>query len=72
MSAPQLEERVARLETEVAHLKSLLPTTVATSNPWWEKITGTFANNPAFEEAMQLGKQYRQSLRQDSEKPPTD
>lgn len=71
MSAPQLEERVARLETELAHLKSLLPMT-ATSSPWWEKITGTFANSTAFEEAMQLGKQYRQSMPQDTEESPID
>lgn len=72
MSAPQLEERIARLETEVARLKNLLPTTAATSSPWWEKITGTFANSLAFEEAMQLGKRYRQSPPQDSEEPLTD
>ena len=72
MSTPKLEERVAQLETEVAHLKSLFPTSAVTSNPWWKKITGTFANSTAFEEAMQLGKQYRQSLQQDSEQPPTD
>lgn len=72
MSAPQLEERVARLETELARLKDLLPMTAATSSPWWEKITGTFANSTAFEEAMQLGKQYRQSMPQDTEEPPTD
>lgn len=72
MSAPQLEERVARLKTEVAHLKSLVPATATASSPWWEKITGTFANSLAFEEAMQLGKRYRQSLPQNSEEPPTN
>ncbi|MCL1466492.1 hypothetical protein [Argonema galeatum] len=72
MSTPKLEERVAQLETEVAHLKSLIPAIPATSTPWWQKITGTFAKSTAFEEAMQLGKQYRQSLQQDSEQLPTD
>ena len=72
MSTPKLDERVTQLETEVAHLKSLLPASAATPNPWWKKITGTFANSTAFEEAMQLGKQYRQSGQQDSEQLPTD
>ena len=29
--------------------------------PWWEEIAGTFADNLAFEEAVKLGNQYRQS-----------
>ena len=72
MSTSKLEERVAQLETEVAHLKNLLPLSAATSNPGWQKITGTFAKSTAFEVAMQLGKEYRQSLQQDSEQPPTN
>jgi hypothetical protein len=72
MSTPKLEERVAQLETEVAYLKNLLYTSAATSNPWWLKITGTFSKSTAFEEAMQLGKEYRQSLQADSEQHPTD
>lgn len=31
--------------------------------PWWHKISGTFANDPAHAEAMKLGRQYRESLR---------
>jgi len=32
------------------------------SRPWWEEITGTFADNSAYDEAMQLGREYRNSL----------
>jgi hypothetical protein len=39
----------------------LLPTVSET--PWWEKIVGTFADDPAYEEAMQFGQEYRQSLK---------
>ena len=34
---------------------------MAVQTPWWEKIVGSFANDPAYEEAMQLGSQYRES-----------
>jgi hypothetical protein len=39
----------------------LLP--AVSETPWWEKIVGTFADDPAYEEAMQFGQQYRQSLK---------
>jgi hypothetical protein len=58
----QLEERVALLEAEVARLKNKVESD-SSSRPWWEKIAGTFANNPAYDEAMQLGWAYRDSLR---------
>jgi len=63
MSEPKLEERVAILEAEVAQLKHELEVSVGSAIPWWEKISGTFANNQAFDEAMELGRKYRQSLR---------
>jgi hypothetical protein len=58
----QLEERLAYLESEVAKLKTRAE---SDSSPvlWWEKIAGTFAENPAYDEAMELGREYRESLR---------
>ncbi len=35
----------------------------STTKPWWEKIAGIFSNNPAYDEAMQLGYEYRESQR---------
>ena len=61
MLTTDLEIRLAALEAEVALLKRLLPTVSET--PWWEKIVGTFAEDPVYEEAMQFGQQYRQSLK---------
>ncbi len=58
----QLEERVAILEAEVAHLKSKLEVVSLPTKPWWERIAGTFADNSAYDEAMQLGREYRESL----------
>ena len=52
----QLEESVKRLEAELRR-----------SNPdslqSWIATAGTFANDPAFDEIVRLGRQYRQSLR---------
>ncbi len=49
MNTMKLEDRVTALEAEVARLKKKLD---KNSGPWTEKIAGTFANDPAFEEAM--------------------
>ncbi len=57
MSTSALEERVTLLETEVLHLKQLLKKTA--SVPWWEQIHGVFADTPAFDEAVRLGRNYR-------------
>lgn len=63
----QLEERVALLEAEVARLKNKLEGDSTSEAPWWEKILGTFENNAAYDEAMQLGHEYRtSSLRSNS------
>jgi ABC-type cobalamin/Fe3+-siderophores transport system ATPase subunit len=62
----QLEERVETLEAEVALLKSQLKSVSSPTKPWWKKISGTFAENPAYDEAMQLGREYRESLNSDS------
>ncbi len=62
----QLEERVETLEAEVALLKSQFKIVSSPTKPWWEKISGTFADNAAYDEAMQLGREYRESLNSDS------
>jgi hypothetical protein len=65
MATMKLKDRVAMLEAEVARLKRKLK---IDSRPWTEKIAGIFANDPAFEEAMRLGREYRESLRPKSRK----
>lgn len=62
----QLEERVALLEAEVERPKHKIENS-SLSQPWWNKIAGTFSNNPAYDEAMRLGQEYRTSLRPHSE-----
>lgn len=60
MSAGNIEKRVAALEDEVSQLKKLLK---KEEKPWWERISGLFANDPYYEKAMKLGRAYRESLR---------
>ena len=61
----QIEERVAVLEAEVERLKSKLETGV----PWWERIAGAFANDPTYDVAMRLGREYRNSSEEPVEDP---
>lgn len=65
MSTINLEERVALLEQEVLQLKRQLQK--PTAAPWWEQIGWVFANVPAFDEAVALGRKYRESQRQDGD-----
>jgi hypothetical protein len=60
MSRASLKERVETLERELQQLKLQLN---GDERPWWEKVWGTFANDPAFKEAMKYGREYRESLR---------
>lgn len=60
MTRSQLEKRVAILEAELARLKSKVEGTDA-AKPWWERIAGTFQDDPVHEKAMQFGRRYRRS-----------
>jgi hypothetical protein len=61
---PTLEQRVEQLEKELAQLKQQVqPIPRQSEKPWWEKIVGVFENDPDFEEAVELGREYRQSLK---------
>ena len=62
MNNTEIENRIAVLEAEVALLKSKAEKKVDTNEiPWWKQIIGTFADDPAHEEAMRLGREYRES-----------
>jgi hypothetical protein len=68
MNTMKLEERVAALEAEVAILKEIVGNSKS-KEPWWKEIVGAFRGDPAFLEAMRLGREYRESLRPKPRKP---
>ncbi|KYC35227.1 hypothetical protein WA1_08700 [Scytonema hofmannii PCC 7110] len=65
MSSVQIEEQLSKLEAET-QLKHATLNSATPTKPWWEDITGIFADEPAFEEAMALGREYRQSCSEES------
>ena len=62
MTLPELEKRMANLEGELASLKARIGD-LDSDVPWWEQIAGTFSDDAAYAQAMELGREYRQSLR---------
>ena len=62
MSNATLEERVAALEKKVAALTGEA-TEDAPQLPWWKRIIGVYKDDPEFDEAERLGREYRESLR---------
>ena len=64
MAAPSLEERVAVLEAQIKQLnQQQTASETAASSPWWEKIAGIYQDDPAFDEAERLGREWRESSR---------
>jgi hypothetical protein len=56
-----LEERVTVLEREIQEMKLQKTPQKPNTVSWLDTIFGSFADNPAYEEAMRLGKEYRES-----------
>jgi hypothetical protein len=62
MASARLEERVAALEEEMTRLRTKVEG-ASDAKPWWERIVGTFQDDPVYQRAMKLGRQYRRSCR---------
>ncbi len=63
MAVDRVEERLSELESRVHRIEHDLEKPREDDLPWWRKIAGRFKDNPEFDEAMRLGREYRQSLR---------
>ncbi|MBI3649592.1 MAG: hypothetical protein HY231_00925 [Acidobacteria bacterium] len=70
MAVVEIELRVAALEDEVARLKEQLEKVAPSQEDWLDEIYGAFDNDPIYEEAMRLGREYRESLRPKANKKP--
>ena len=60
---PQLENRVATLETELAQMKKLLANFLQPEppSPWWLQVAGSFEHDLDFDEAVRLGQEWRKT-----------
>ncbi len=61
-----VEERLTTLERRLDSLERLLEErlpqqTIGKEKRGWQAIVGTFADDPAYDEAMRLGRQWRES-----------
>jgi hypothetical protein len=56
------EDRLAKLEAEVAHIKDQLRQG-ATPESWLDRVVGSMTRHPEFQEVLRLGREYRQADR---------
>ncbi len=64
MATQALEERLTTLEVRLDTLQRLFEERLAPPKKehWgWQAIVGTFADDPLYEEAMRLGRQWREA-----------
>ena len=69
MTTSELSVRVAALEAEMARIKEQLREGPGSKKDIVDVWYGKFANDPYFDEAMRLGRKYRESLRPRFSKP---
>lgn len=63
MTDPGVLERIEALEHEVERLKRDRSTSKAEGSQRWKRIVGVYRDNPDFDEAEQLGREWRESFR---------
>ena len=64
MAARTLEDRVTIIEQELERLKQQLQAAkLQDTEPRWKQIVGVFKDDPLFDEAERLGREWRESQR---------
>lgn len=63
MARSNVDVRLTTIEADLANLKQQVQAISETKKDWLDVIWGTFANDPLYDEAMELGRKYRESLR---------
>lgn len=58
-----IEQRLTAVENELRSLKRKIQST----DSWYDRMAGAFENDPAFEEVLELGRQFRESQGQADE-----
>ena len=62
MANLSVEERLTTLEQELAQLKVQLKVRKLQDDvPWWRMRAGAFKDDPMYDEAMRLGREWRES-----------
>ena len=60
--SPSLEERLAAVEAAVADLRRRLPERPPAPD-WLDRVTGSFKDEPAFDEVLRYGREFREADR---------
>ena len=63
MARSNVEVRLTSIEADLASLKQQVRVIAEAKKDWLDEIWGSFANDPLYDEAMELGRKYRESLR---------
>jgi hypothetical protein len=63
MRRRRVKSKISGLESEVTRLRRIIATAPERPNDWLRRLAGAFANDPAFEEAMRLGRKWREADR---------
>jgi hypothetical protein len=63
MTMAELAQRLDTLEKTVAEIQAQIAALLGTKRHWWVKGAGRFKGDPVFAEIVELGREYRESLR---------
>jgi hypothetical protein len=66
-----IEQRLEILEGLVADLQQKLAAQQAPPEPWWKRVSGSFKDDPVFDEILEYGRAAREAGRPAEEEVPT-